>query len=45
MIFSGSWCLISWKFTFLPDRRKIKKLENLVANLHNKTEDGITQEF
>ena len=45
MIFSWSWCSISWKITwlhnnlpFLPERMKIEKVEKLVANLNDKTE-------
>ena len=41
---SWSWCWISWKitlpsqwFTFLLERRKIGKIEKIVANLDNKT--------
>ena len=43
--FLSSWRSISWKIAelhndlpFLPERIKIKKVEKLAANLHNKTE-------
>ena len=47
-VFSWKWSSIPWKITeilewltFLPERKKIKRLEKPVTNLYHKTEDVI----